>query len=394
MAASELTEKGFAEIIARNGGRAFRVGSCVRDHFMGVTPKDIDFSIVGMVKKNFKMLFPEAEEFEKSYSVFGLTIDGIKCELAFARTERKVAGGSKGVKVSTKPKITIEKDLVRRGTTINSMAFDILTGEIIDPFQGRRDIEAKILRANSQDFFDDPMRAVRIAGQAAQFGFAIATDTLSLMIATAEEIAREPMNRIATELRKVLSEAREPGQFFKVLEESGLLKIICKEIADLPNEEFRRVITGLDYVARATPNAKLRFAAFGLVLDKESLELWSNRMDLPGDWLAAAVTVRQTIEFLEYPTPDKIVDTINKLRRGSLAIEEFDLITQAAELKILKLGPMKEVMGSTQGAVVPDTVKGKEIGEWLRKKHVEAISEQLLAGKCTCSTFMKEKYRG
>ena len=382
MAASVLTEKGFAEIIAQNGGRAFRVGGCVRDRFMGVTPKAIDFSIVGMVKKNFKMIFPEAEECEKSYSVFYLTIDGIKRELAFARTERKVASDSKGVKVSTKPKITIEEDLVRRDTTINSMAFDILTGEIIDPFQGRRDIEAKVLRTNSQEFFNDPMRAVRIAGQSARFGFAIAADTLSLMIAAAEELAHEPMNRIAAELRKVLSEAQAPGLFFKVLEETGLLKVTCKEIADLSNDEFRRGICGLDYVAQATQNAKLRFAVLGLVLDKERLELWSNRMNLPGDWLEAATTVGQTVHFLECPTPDRIVDTINILRRGSLTIEEFDLITQAAELNIPKLGPMKDIMGSTKGVVVPATVKGKEIGEWLRKKHIEAISEQLHAGKC------------
>lgn len=383
MATSDLTEKGFAEIVAQNGGRAFRVGSCVRDGFLGVTSKDIDFCIVGMVKKNFKMLFPEAEECEKSYSVFRLTLDGIKRELAFARTEQKIASGSKGVKVSTKPKITIEEDLLRRDTTVNSMAFDILTGEIIDPLQGKRDIEAKILRANSQDFFDDPMRAIRIAGQSAQLGFAIAADTLSFMSTVAEELAHAPMNQIAAELRKVLSGAWEPGRFFKVLKEIGLLKNTYKEIADLSNDEFKRVMAGLDYVARATSNSKLRFAAFGVVLDKERIELWSNRMNLPGDWLEAALTVRQTVDFLAHPTPDKIVDTITKLRRGSLTIEEFDLITQSMELKIPKLRPMKDVMGSSKEEIVPATLKGKEIGEWLRKKHVEVISKQLLSGNCS-----------
>ncbi len=382
MATSVLTEKGFAEIIAKNGGRVFRVGSCVRDSLMGITPKDIEFSVVGMVKKNFKILFPETEECEKAISVFRLTLDGIQREVAFARTERKVGSGSKGFKVSTKPKITIEEDLFRRDTTINSMALDVLTGEIIDPFQGRKDIEAKVLRANSQDFFDDPMRAVRIAGQAAQLGFAIDCNTLPLMIAVAEELTYEPMNKMALELKKVLSEAQEIGRFFEVLAETNLLQIACKEISDLPKEEFRRIITRLDSVAKATQNAKTRFATFGLVLDKESLALWSNRMQLPGDWLEAAAIVRQTIDFLEYPTPEKIVDTINKLRRGSLTIEEFDLITQTAESKIPKLGLLKEVMGFSNREVVPDTLKGKEIGEWLREQHVKAISKHLLSGNC------------
>lgn len=377
MSTSVLTEKAFAEIIAKNGGRVFRVGGCVRDSFMGITPKDIDFSIVGMVKKNFKMLFPEAEDFGKSFPVFHLVIDGIKREVAFARTERKVGSGYKGFKVSAKPKITIEEDLCRRDTTMNSMALDCLTGEIIDPFHGREGIKAKVLRATGQHFSDDPMRALRLAGQSARFGFAIDCNTVPLVIAAREELAHEPVERMVAELGMVLSEAQEPGRFFKVLEETNLLQITFKEISDLSIGEFEKVIAGLDSVAKATQNSKVRFAALGVVLDKECLGLWNNRMKLPGGWMDAAVTVSQTISFLETPTPDKIVDTINKLKRGSLTIEEFDLITKAAELKIPQLGPLKAIMALPQGTVVPKTLKGKEIGEWLREKHVEAIARQL-----------------
>lgn len=377
MSTSVLTEQEFAEIIARNGGRVFRVGGCVRDSFMGVTPQDIDFSVVGMVKKNFKTLFPDAEECGKSFPVFRLAINGIKCEVAFARMEWKVGSGYKGFRVSAKPKITIEEDLFRRDTTVNSMAQDSLTGEIIDPFHGREDIEAKVLRATSQHFSDDPMRALRLAGQAARFGFTIDRATLPLMVAATTELAREPVERMVAELGKVLSEAQEPGQFFKVLAETNLLKITFKEIASLSIGEFGRVMAGLDFVAKVTRNPKVRFAALGLVLDQESLVLWNDRMTLPGDWLDAAVTVSQIIGLLEDPTPDKIVDTINKLRRGSITIEEFDLIAQASGLKIPQLGPMKAAMALSPGEIVPKTLKGKEIGEWLRERHVEAISKQL-----------------
>ena len=147
-----LTERAFAEIIAENGGRVFRVGGCVRDWFMGIIPKDIDFCVVGMVKKNFKAIFPDAQEYGKSFPVFRLLIDGIKCEVAFARTERKVGRGYKGFKISSNPKATIEEDLFRRDTTVNSIAMDSLTGEIIDPFHGREDIKNGILRATSKHF--------------------------------------------------------------------------------------------------------------------------------------------------------------------------------------------------------------------------------------------------
>lgn len=377
MSTNELTEKRFAEIIAENGGRVFRVGGSVRDSFMGVMPKDIDFSVVGMVKKNFKMIFPEAKEIGKSFPVFHVMIDGMKREVAFARTERKEGSGYKGFKVSAKPKITIEEDLFRRDTTVNSMAQDSLTGEIIDPYHGREDIAAKVLRATSQHFSDDPMRALRLAGQAARFGFAIDPDTLPLAMAAKEELTNEPMERMIAELGKVLSEAKAPGRFFKVLSETHLLQATFKELADLTSREFERAMSGLDLVAKVTQNPKLRFAALGLVLNKEHFVLWNDRMTLPGDWLDAAVTISQITGLLEKPTPAVIVDTITKLRRGSITIEEYDLIVNAAGSEILKLGPLKAAMVLPQGEVVPKTLKGKEIGEWLREKYVEAISKQL-----------------
>ncbi len=377
MEVSGLTEKKFAEIIAENGGRVFRVGGCVRDSFMGVMPKDIDFSIVGMVKKNFKMLFPEAKECGKSFPVFHLTIDGVKREVAFARTEKKVGSGYKGFKVSAKPKITIEEDLFRRDTTINSMAQDSLTGEIIDPFHGIEDIKAKLLRATSQHFSDDPMRALRLAGQSARFGFAIDQNTLLLAMAAGEELVQEPVERMIGELGKVLTEAEEPGIFFKVLAELNILEITFSEMGKLSAQEFERAIASLDLVAKVTRNAKLRFAALGVVLGKEKLVSWNTRMTLPGDWLDSAIAVREIIDFLAEPTPDKIVAAITKLRRGSLSIEELDIITKAVGLKIPELIPMKVAMTLPPGEVVPKTLKGKEIGEWLRQKYVDAISKQL-----------------
>jgi len=372
-----LTERSFAETIASNGGRVFRVGGCVRDQFLGVIPKDIDFSIVGMVKKNFKMLFPDAEEYGKSFPVFRLAIDGIKCELAFARTERKVSSGYKGFKISAKPKITIEEDLFRRDTTVNSIAKDCLTGEIIDPFNGIQDIKNKILRATSQHFVDDPMRALRLAGQSARLGFKIDDGTLALASVVANELRDEPAERMLIELTKVLAEAQQPGTFFKVLAETKLLQITFREISDLSQADFETAMARLDSVATVTSKSKLRFATLGSVLDKESIYRWNNIMTLPGDWLHAAIAVGKTTSLLEYPSPEKVVSAINGLRRGSLSIEEFDIITQGAGLKIPVLSFLKSAMTLLPEVVVPQTLTGKDIGEWLRQQHVEAISKVL-----------------
>lgn len=369
-----VTERAFAETILANGGRLYRVGGCVRDMLIGTTPKDIDFCVVGMVKKNFKALFPEAAECGKSFPVFRLPIDGRQSEVAFARTERKVGSGYKGFKIASNPKITIEEDLFRRDTTVNSIAVDSLTGEMIDPFHGIQDIENKILRATSQHFADDPIRALRLAGQAARLDFTIDADTLVLASTVAVELGGEPVERVLAELTKVLKEAPAPARFFKVLLQSNLLPYVFEEIADLPTDTFAIAMDRLDLVAKATSNPKLRFTALSLVMDHQRLSHWNSRMTLPGDWLTAAATASKITALLESPNPEKIVNAIDDLRRGSLTVEEFDIISQAVELPIPALSPFKAVLALSPD-VVPVGLKGKAIGEWLQQKHSKIIAE-------------------
>jgi len=371
----ELTEQVFAETIAVNGGRVYRVGGCVRDMVMGVMPKDVDLCVVGMVKKNFKTLFPDAEEYGKSFPVFRLRLDGIKCEVAFARTERKVGSGYKGFKVSSKPKVTIEEDLYRRDLTVNSIAIDSLTGKIIDPFNGIQDINDKILRATSPHFSDDPIRALRLAGQSARLGFGIDSDTLIRAGAVGEELVKEPVERIVAELAKVLTEARDPAQFFKVMAQTNLLQITFEEISELSKEVFEIGMAKLNLVAKATQEPKLRFAALGLVLDKERLHRWNKRMTLPSDWLDSAVEVGKIKALLEAIDAEKIVAAINSLRRGSLNVEEFDVITTAAGLNIPALTPFKAAMALLPGDGVPERLTGKALGEWLKLKHIDLVSK-------------------
>jgi len=368
-----IAEQTFAETILANGGRLYRVGGCVRDMVRGIAPKDIDFCVVGMVKKNFKVLFPEADECGKSFPVFRLVIDGRPCEVAFARTERKTGSGYKGFKIASNPKITIEEDLFRRDTTVNSIAVDSLTGEVIDPFHGIQDIRNKILRATSQHFVDDPIRALRLAGQAARLDFAIDEETLILAGVAADELGDEPAERVLTELTKVLNDAPSPSRFFKVLVQSNLLPRVFEEIANLPPDQFTIAMDRLDSVAKATSSPKLRFVSLSLAMDHQSLSHWNSRMTLPGDWLTASVTASKIVTLLAVPDPEKIVAAIDTLRRGSLTVAEFDIISQAIKLHIPALSPFKAILSLEQD-VVPAELKGKDIGEWLRQKHSKAIT--------------------
>ena len=367
-----MLERELAKIIMAEKGKLYRVGGCVRDELMGNEPQDIDYCIVGMVKKNFKTLFPAAIEVGKSFPVFRINIDGKSCEIAFARTERKAGSGYRGFKVASNPKITIEEDLKRRDTTINSMAKDCLTGEILDPYQGQVDLAKKVLRATSTHFVEDPVRALRLASQAARFGFSIDPETFALAKTMGVELALEPVERFLTELTKVLTQAAQPAEFLRVLADLELLAITFPVLASLDKVGFTKLLGQLDKVAMIAGQAKIRFATLGLSLSKEQLASWNQQMTLPSDWLNAANSVRQVALLLQQTSAENYWQVLNSLRRGSLNIAEFMLINQGLGLSKLDFGLFQATLMNTP-VPIPQELVGKEIQAYIKKYQLEIL---------------------
>ena len=146
--------------------KVYLVGGAVRDGLLGRPVHDRDYVVVGatheeMIDKGFTQvgaafpvyLHPETKE-----------------EYALARTERKVGDGHKGFETFFSPDVTLEEDLSRRDLTINAMAKDMVTGEIIDPFGGKHDLENMTLRHTTSAFMDDPLRILRLFRFKAQLG--------------------------------------------------------------------------------------------------------------------------------------------------------------------------------------------------------------------------------
>lgn len=146
--------------------KVYLVGGAVRDGLLGRPVHDRDYVVVGttheeMIDKGFTQvgaafpvyLHPETKE-----------------EYALARTERKVGDGHKGFETFFSPDVTLEEDLSRRDLTINAMAQDMVTGEIIDHFGGKHDLEHKILRHTTSAFMDDPLRILRLFRFNSQLG--------------------------------------------------------------------------------------------------------------------------------------------------------------------------------------------------------------------------------
>ena len=156
--------KMIANIIKQEGGNLYLVGGAVRDSLLGKQTHDEDYCVTGITFEKFQQLFPEAHIRGKAFAVFD--IEGK--EFALARTESKIGTGHKEFEINADSKISIEEDLARRDITINSMAKEVLTEKIIDPFNGQEDLKNKIIRATTSHFKEDPLRVYRVATFAAQ----------------------------------------------------------------------------------------------------------------------------------------------------------------------------------------------------------------------------------
>jgi len=206
--------------------KIYKVGGAVRDKLLGQIGKDKDWVVVGATPE--AMLALGYTQVGKDFPVFLHPVTHE--EYALARTERKTGSGYKGFKIYASPDVTLEEDLLRRDLTINAIAEDD-QGQLIDPFNGKADLQAGILRHISSAFVEDPVRILRIARFAARFDFKIATETQHLMQEMVEngEVDALVSERVWQETVRALSEP-QPQRFFEVLRHCGALKRIFPEL--------------------------------------------------------------------------------------------------------------------------------------------------------------------
>lgn len=215
--------------------KIYQVGGSVRDELMGKPSSDLDYVVVGatpedLIKKGFTQVGADFPVFLHPQT---------KDEYALARTERKTGNGYHGFETSFDSDVTLEDDLKRRDLTINAMAKDS-SGNIIDPFGGKADIENKTLRhVNDSSFPEDPLRILRVARFAARFDFSVHPETMNLMqsIHNSGETSFLTKERIWKEYYRVLKH-EHVSSFYKCLEEVGIGKDLFPSFYIYENPEF------------------------------------------------------------------------------------------------------------------------------------------------------------
>jgi len=310
----------------------YQVGGAVRDRLLGLEPGDRDHVVVGsspeeMIRRGFRAV-------GRDFPVFLHPRTGE--EYALARTERKQGRGYHGFVFHTGPDVTLAADLARRDLTINAMA---LTSDerLVDPYNGRIDLELGILRHVSDAFREDPVRILRLARFAARFpDFSVADPTVAVcreMVADGE-VAHLVPERVWQEMSRALMSV-QPSRFITVLREVGALKVVLPEVDALfgvpqapehhPEiDSGRHTLMVLEQAAELGGGLPARFAALVHDLGKAATP--------PDQWPAHHGHERRGIDLIRSLCERLRVP--NDCRELGLLVGEFHLLVhRAAELR-------------------------------------------------------------
>ena len=209
----------------------FLVGGAVRDTLLGLPVHDADWVVVGATAE--EMLARGFRQVGKDFPVFLHPESGE--EYALARQERKTGRGHQAFAFVFSPDVSLEADLLRRDLTINAIA-QAADGQLIDPYGGQADLQARILRHVSPAFAEDPLRVLRLMRFHARFaplGFSIAPETLALcrQMVAAGELQHLSAERIWAECEKALA-SPAPQMFFSGLQAVGALDVLGVSVND------------------------------------------------------------------------------------------------------------------------------------------------------------------
>lgn len=402
--------------------QVYLVGGAVRDRILGLPVHERDWVVVGATPE--ELIGQGYQQVGKGFPVFLHPVS--KEEYALARSEKKIGKGYLGFETVFDPNITLEEDLLRRDLTVNAIA-ECSDGRLIDPYGGQQDLENRILRHVSDAFVEDPLRVLRVARFAARFahfGFRIADATMELMreISASGELAELTAERVWKEMDRALG---EPGAvvFFEVLRECGALVEILPELDQLfgvpqPEKYHPEIDTGvhslmvLGQAVELTEDRAVRFAALLHDLGKGVTDpaLWPRhigheqkgkplveqlcvRLTAPKEYRQLAVSVAEHHGRC-HQAGEMRPDTLLRL------LESLDLFRRPERLEPFLIACTADSQGRTgwesveypqaeivrrafNAAIIPSAktlitagVKGKQVGEELRRLRVDAIASE------------------
>lgn len=389
---NKLRELPFIEDINLLSGEIFSVGGAVRDEFLDKDSKDLDILITGVPIEMLKIILKKHGRVDAVGASFGVLKfkafgDDEDVDIAIPRREKlNGEGGHKGFVVEGDHNMPIDEDLYRRDFTINSIAKSMY-GEIIDPYNGRDDLEKGLIRlVNPLAFSEDPLRMLRAVQFASRFDFEIEPLTMRVIKNTAHKINEIAPERILIEFEKIVSKG-DPYVGAKLLVETGLYAHIFSKnnLLDFNDENWDNIKTMGDFIymlsEKTYKNVVADFFKYNLGGDSETyneiraLEFCFSNADLWGD-----IHMCRQIVYKMYNTSSKSINS--KLLSGNVsdAVEDLLNSTYPKTLKelevdgndLMELGLIGKKIGDTLSMILHNIYKDKlvnnkkDILEWVK----------------------------
>jgi tRNA nucleotidyltransferase (CCA-adding enzyme) len=207
------------------GFRALVAGGAVRDALLGVDAKDVDIEVYRISYDRLAEFLADYGRIDlvgKNFGVVNFTAPGGEsCHFSVPRRDSKVGLGHRDFHSSFDENITPREAASRRDFTINALAFDPITGELLDFFNGLNDLESRVLRATSEAFREDPLRVLRGMQFACRFNLTLDPATAEMCRSIANEYSTLPRERVAEEFMKWAVKGTQPGRIATYLNETG-----------------------------------------------------------------------------------------------------------------------------------------------------------------------------
>lgn len=206
-----------AELLRNAGGRALLVGGCVRDGLQAIAAKDVDIEVYGLDAEQVEACLQSHFRLDTVGRAFGVFIlKGYDIDIALPRRESKTGPKHTDFEVVGDPNMTPVEAAARRDFTINAISFDPLTKELLDPFDGVKDLASRTLRHVSAAFSEDPLRVLRGMQLVARFKLIANPQTIELCRSLTPE--HLPQERLWEEWKKLILKGEQIGQGLRFLQ--------------------------------------------------------------------------------------------------------------------------------------------------------------------------------
>ena len=376
----------------------YLVGGAIRDRLLGLTTQEKDWVVINATPSDLTKL--GYKQVGKSFPVFIHPKTGE--EYALARKEIKSDEGYYGFKIDSSPNVTLEEDLYRRDLTINAMAEDN-TGQIIDPFNGQKDLSNRVLRHVSAAFVEDPLRVLRVSRFKAKLhdlNFEIAPETIKLLeeIVESGELETLVPERIWQETYKALCEPRF-DQYFQTLINLKAFNQVFPEITHMNSDFSENHIIQAAIKKEVSP--KIKFCSIFLIMLehnhqslKDVVTAMQERMNIPNDFKNLVLLVQNIYPMLFSSHSNEkneffaeqclnIIEKLDALRKPSNLEEVLEVISLKKNYSNIEttVSLIRKSLVLAQSVKInnlqEDGLEGSVIGEKLRELRLNKIKEEL-----------------